>query len=239
MFECFIVGTGTDVGKTFVAAGVASIAVDAGLATTVVKPVQTGTDGYEPDTAAIARMLPELEFPPHRLETILSFAYPASPHLAAEMEGKTIDPEQLLEHMTRLRCETAGKNDAALIVEGAGGVLVPLTRETVYLDIIRRMEIPALLVALAGLGTINHTLLTLEALENAGIKTAGVVLNMAADSLDDPVEQDNAKIIEHISNVPVLATISGNRGENIDSDSLRATFASETLLGKFVLGETL
>ena len=151
-----VVGTDTGVGKTTFAAALAG-ALD-GI---YWKPVQAG-DLDQTDTDVVLRLsgltpkqiLPEV----YRLKT------PASPHLAAEIDGITIDPEMLVLPDT----------DRPLIVEGAGGLLVPLTREITYIDVIARWNMPVVLCARTTLGTINHSLLSIEALCARGIALHGV-----------------------------------------------------------------
>ena len=232
MFECFIAGTGTDVGKTIVAAGIASLCVDAGLATTVLKPVQTGTRSYAPDTDTVAALVPELASPPHGVETLRSFSYPASPHLAAEMEKREIGVEDLLSGIEASRPKDLGD---ALIVEGAGGVMVPLNRDILYLEVIARLNIPVVVVGDAGLGTINHTLRTVSALKNAGAKVAGVILNRSLGDVD-PVEKDNRRVVADFADVPLLAVIRNLRGKDgaVSAESLRAEFALQDALAEFV-----
>jgi dethiobiotin synthetase len=151
-----VVGTDTGVGKTTFAAALAG-ALD-GI---YWKPVQAG-DLDQTDTDVVLRLsgltpkqiLPEV----YRLRT------PASPHLAAEIDGITIDPEMLV----------LPEADRHLIVEGAGGLLVPLTREITYLDVIVRWNIPVVLCARTTLGTINHSLLSIEALRARSIALLGI-----------------------------------------------------------------
>jgi dethiobiotin synthetase len=151
-----VVGTDTGVGKTTFAA-----ALVGALDGIYWKPVQAG-DLDQTDTDAALRLsgltprqiLPEV----YRLRT------PASPHLAAEIDGITIDPEMLVPPDT----------DRPLIVEGAGGLLVPLTREITYLDVIARWNIPVVLCARTTLGTINHSLLSIEALRARNIALLGI-----------------------------------------------------------------
>jgi dethiobiotin synthetase len=151
-----VVGTDTGVGKTTFAA-----ALVGALDGIYWKPVQAG-DLDQTDTDAVLRLsgltprqiLPEV----YRLRT------PASPHLAAEIDGITIDPEMLVPPDT----------DRPLIVEGAGGLLVPLTREITYLDVIARWNIPVVLCARTTLGTINHSLLSIEALRARNIALLGI-----------------------------------------------------------------
>jgi dethiobiotin synthetase len=151
-----VVGTDTGVGKTTFAAALAGT-----LDGIYWKPVQAG-DLDRTDTDVVLRLsgltpkqiLPEV----YRLRT------PASPHLAAEIDGITIDPEMLVLPDT----------DRPLIVEGAGGLLVPLTREITYLDVIARWNVPVVLCARTTLGTINHSLLSIEALRTRGIALLGI-----------------------------------------------------------------
>jgi dethiobiotin synthetase len=151
-----VVGTDTGVGKTTFAAALAG-ALDG----VYWKPVQAG-DLDQTDSDAVLRLAglaPEQIYPEaYRLKT------PASPHLAAEIDGIAIDPKMLV----------LPECDRPLIVEGAGGLLVPLTREITYIDIIARWNIPVVLCARTTLGTINHSLLSIEALRARGIALAGI-----------------------------------------------------------------
>ncbi len=151
-----VTGTDTDVGKTVFAA-----ALTAALDGCYWKPVQAGTDpGTDRDTvmtlAGIAadRLLPEA----YRLAT------PCSPHRAAEIDGVRIDPARLIPPSC----------DRPLVIEGAGGALVPLTRELLYADLFASWGAPVVIVARTALGTINHSLLTIEALRTRGVPLLGV-----------------------------------------------------------------
>jgi len=147
-----VTGTDTDIGKTVFAAGLAGA-----LGTTYWKPIQSGLDGGSDGerVAALsgATVLPEA----YRLAT------PCSPHLAAEIDGVTIDPDRLMP-----------PDIDPLVIEGAGGVLVPVTRELLYADLFARWGLPAVLVARTALGTINHSLLSIEALRARGVPILGV-----------------------------------------------------------------
>jgi dethiobiotin synthetase len=151
-----VTGTDTDIGKTVFAA-----ALVGALGGTYWKPVQAGLDGGG-DSARVlrlsglpaARVLPEA----YRLAT------PCSPHQSAAIDGVTIDP-------ARLALPPA---DGPLVVEGAGGVLVPLTRSLTYADVFATWGCPAILVARTALGTINHSLLSIEALRARGVPILGI-----------------------------------------------------------------
>jgi len=155
--RCFVVsGTDTDVGKTVFAA-----ALTLALSGVYFKPVQCGLEG-ETDSECVRRLtnLPDQHFIPE----IYRFSTPVSPHRAAELEGMRIDP-------ARLQLPSA---ERPLIVEGAGGLMVPLTRSDLFIDVFMRWRAPLVLCARTALGTINHTLLSLEALRRRSIPVAGV-----------------------------------------------------------------
>ncbi|CAK6691131.1 dethiobiotin synthase [Synechococcus sp. CBW1107] len=177
-----ICGTDTDVGKTVVSALVVQ-----GLGARYWKPVQSGLDG-EGDRGRVQDLL---HLPPERL---LPEAYrlqaPVSPHWAAERQGLTIDPE-------RLRLPAGA---GALVVETAGGLLVPLRRDWLQIEQVQRWGLPVLLVARSGLGTLNHSLLSLEALRARRIPVLGLVLN-------GPLHPDNPRTLEELGGVPVLAEL--------------------------------
>jgi dethiobiotin synthetase len=164
-----VTGTDTDIGKTVFAAG-----LTAALGARYWKPVQAGlADGS--DAASVVT----LGVPADR---VLPEAYPlttpCSPHLAAEIDRVAIDPERL----------ALPEVDSALVVEGAGGVMVPVTRELIFADLFARWAKPVVLVARTGLGTINHSLLSIEALRNRGVPILGIAF------VGDAVEDSEATI---------------------------------------------
>ena len=203
MKKLFITGTGTDVGKTFVTAGIASLALDAGKRVAVIKPVQTGLAEYAPDIREIRALSPGIIDMPEGSASAYSFGLPASPHLAAAEEKSRVSMARLMEFVDRVGNDFAPD---VLLLEGAGGVLVPLNEKETFLDFMKMLDIPVLVVALAGLGTINHTLLTLEALKRKELETSGVVFNRYPEN-PTLVERDNPQVIERFSGVDVLALI--------------------------------
>lgn len=152
-----ITGTDTGIGKTVVAAGLAGL-----LGGAYWKPVQSGLDG-ETDSQTVA-CLGELT-PERILPEAFRLTRPLSPHRAAELEGVTIDPDRLV----------LPEVEPPLIVEGAGGLMVPLTRNTLFIDVFARWQAPVVLCTRTSLGTINHTLLSIEALRRRDIPLLGVV----------------------------------------------------------------
>lgn len=151
-----VTGTDTDVGKTVFAAALAGA-----LGAAYWKPVQAGLDdgGDGARVAALAGLAPEDVFPEaYRLAT------PCSPHRAAELDGVAIDPARLVPPAPA----------RPLVIEGAGGVLVPLTRKLVYADLFAGWGLPVVVVARTALGTINHSLLSIEALRARGVPILGI-----------------------------------------------------------------
>lgn len=177
-----IVGTDTDVGKTVVSALVVQ-----GLGAHYWKPVQSGLEEGG-DSGRVQRLL---ELPPERvLPEAYRFEAPVSPHWAAEREGVRIDRQ-------KLELPSPEQRPGPLVVETAGGLLVPLRRDWLQIEQIAHWRLPVLLVARSGLGTLNHTLLSLEALERRGIPVLGLVLN-------GPLHADNGRTLEELGQVPVL-----------------------------------
>lgn len=182
--KLFVTGTGTDIGKTLVSA-----VLMAGTRGCYWKPIQSGIEETT-DTQWIKAVtgLPENHFWPecYRLHQ------PLSPHAAAALDGVHID-------LAAIRLPVS-KLSQHLIVEGAGGLMVPLNEHHFMLDVIIQCQLPVLLVAASGLGTINHTLLSLEMLRRHHIEIAGVVLN-------GPLNPSNRHAIEYYGQTSVVAQI--------------------------------
>jgi dethiobiotin synthetase len=166
----FVTGTGTEVGKTVVAAAIARTLAATGREVAVFKPAVTGLeDPGEPDHALLRRAAGSAQSD----EQIAPYRYgpPASPHLAAALAGEEIDPDRL-----RAAAAEAGRGADALVCEGVGGLLVPLSPGYLVRDLAADLALPLAIAASPGLGTINHTLLTVEAARSAGLEVAMVVL---------------------------------------------------------------
>ncbi|TAJ08687.1 MAG: dethiobiotin synthase, partial [Planctomycetota bacterium] len=162
-----VVGTDTDVGKTVVSALLATALRRAGPIR-YWKPVQTGTDSDTRTVESLAALAP-LE----RAEPLYAFALPASPHTAAAAENARIEPQRVLARLAELRAELGA---GTLVVELAGGLLVPLDEHATQADFLARAGGELVLVARSGLGTLNHTLLTLEALRARGLEPRALFL---------------------------------------------------------------
>jgi dethiobiotin synthetase len=184
----FVTATDTGVGKTVVTAALASLLRARGRDVAVLKPVQSGALADDP--AGDAALL--------GAECVYSFAAPLAPLVAARAEGVTIELGPILARAQQLAAE-----HELLLVEGAGGLLVPLAPTLDIADLAAALGLPLIVVARAGLGTVNHTLLTIEAARARGLDVVGVVLNGERDEST----ADNAALIEAGSGARVLAQI--------------------------------
>jgi dethiobiotin synthetase len=198
-----VTGTDTGVGKTVFAAALAGA-----LGAAYWKPVQAGLEDGS-DSLTVAELAPDLRIIPeaYRLGT------PCSPHRAAELDGVTIDPAAL-----------ALPPASPLVVEGAGGALVPVTRELLFADLFARWGLPVIVVARTSLGTINHSLLTIEALRARGVSILGIAFS------GEPQEDSEATIVgigalKRLGRLPLL--------ESLDPASLAAAFKGRFKLEDF------
>lgn len=201
-----VTGTDTDIGKTVFAAALAGA-----LGASYWKPVQAGVEPQgDAETVAALSGLPGAR--------ILTEAYrlttPCSPHLAAAIDGLTIDP-------TRLALPVV---DGPLVVEGAGGVLVPITPDLLFADLFARWACPVVLVARTGLGTINHSLLSIEALRSRGIPIRGIAFIGDA-------QPDSETTIARLGGVKRLGRLP--RLDPLDAATLATAFAANFDPGDF------
>ena len=170
----FITGIGTDVGKSWATGWLARRYMDEGKSVITQKFIQTGNVGYSEDIDVHRRIL-GIDKTQEDIEMLTApeiFSYPCSPDLAAKIDGRTISFDKI----RKATEELASKYDVVLI-EGAGGIMVPLEGDYLTIDYIREHNLPTVVVTNGQLGSINHTLLTLYAIENYGIELAEVVYN--------------------------------------------------------------
>jgi dethiobiotin synthetase len=192
----FVTGTGTEVGKTVVAAAIARTAAKEGRRVAVFKPCVTGLEEeVEPDHALLRRAAgsdqSDEEIAPYR------YGPPASPHLAAAMAGEELDPERLV-----AAARAAAASAEFFVCEGVGGLLVPLAPGYLVRDLAVELGYPVTIAASPGLGTINHTLLTLAAARAAGLEVASVVLT-PWPAQPSEVERSNRETIADLGTVRV------------------------------------
>ena len=191
--QFIICGTDTDVGKTLISSFFVR-----GLKSFYWKPIQSGIE-TETDSQSILRLSGI------KKEKILKEAYifekPVSPHWAAEIDGKKIDINLL----------NLPKIDGSIVIETAGGLMVPITRNFLQIDQIRKWNLPVIIVCRSSLGTLNHTLLTIEALKKRNIKILGLIIN-------GEKHLDNPKTLREFSKLPIIAEFP--RLNNIDKNNL-------------------
>ena len=199
-----VTGTDTGIGKTVFAAG-----LTAALGATYWKPIQSGLDGEFSDSEAALRLGAK-----HALPESYRLTAPLSPHRAAELEGVEIDPDQLAIPQT----------DSTLVIEGAGGLLVPVTRSLLFADLFARWQAPAVLVARTALGTINHCLLSVEAMRARAIPLLGIAFVGDAN-------EDNEATICGLTGTKRLGRLP--RLDPLDATTLAAAFAAHFRIGDF------
>jgi dethiobiotin synthetase len=194
----FVTGTDTGVGKTVLAAAIVSLLRERGAAPLAFKPVITGLDDtpdpvWPPDHELLGRAAGR----PAADIALVGYGPPVSPHLAAELAGRPIDPDAVI---ARLRGAVDG--GGPVVVEGVGGLLVPLADGYDIRRFAQALGLPVVVAARPGLGTINHTLLTLEAARHASLDVVGVVLTPWPRKPSE-MERSNRETIERIGSVPV------------------------------------
>ena len=198
----FITGTDTDVGKTVVTAGLASAVRSLGYSVGVFKPVQTGS--FKKNNKLIS---PDLEFVKSVDDSILTYALynfkePAAPSLAADLEGINIDIDKIVEDYKEL-----GKKCDFVIVEGAGGLLTPIKDSFSMRDLIKILDLSLIIVARPDLGTINHTLLTIEAAKNKNIKIAGIIISNYPSETENAAIRNAPAMIKELSGEKILGIL--------------------------------
>jgi dethiobiotin synthase len=226
----FITGTDTDVGKTALSALLLAELRRRSINAAPMKPVQTGcakkleTGNLKTETKSEFQVsgfksqiskysVPDLDYSlsmaqmevddeAYRNMAPYTFEPACSPHLAAEMAGTEIDIAEMV-----IAARTLARTYEFILAEGAGGIMVPLNRRELMLDLMQALRFPVLLVARPNLGTINHTLLSIRALRSDGLDIAGVVLVSSRPGAPGFIEADSASTIEEFGNVPVLGTI--------------------------------
>lgn len=193
----FITGTDTAVGKTEVTCALVANARAAGVDAVAMKPAQSGVTPGEPtDADRLHAACDGVE--PLEVLCPYSFAAPLAPAVAARLEGRQVSFGAIVDGVRAL----AARHEAVL-VEGAGGLLVPLTEQETYADLAVALGLSVLVVARAGLGTVNHTALTVEALRARGLVLAAIVLNQACETDDPSVPYNPAEIARVTGREPV------------------------------------
>ena len=230
----FITGTDTDVGKTVVSAGLALALRDYGLKVGVMKPVATGCYGGDgrlvSQDAAFLMEAAQNEYVP--LTSPSRFRNPLAPSVAAMLEKKEVDIPGILKSFRELQ-----KHYDFMIVEGIGGLMVPLKKDYYVANLIRDMGLPLLIVSCAGLGAINHTMLTVDAATIRGLEIRGIIFNRVSGTNYSLAELTNPKVIHYLSGIPILGSLPNIEGLNMDScqfGSLKEIFKERIQISKIL-----
>lgn len=220
----FVTGTDTGVGKTLVAAGLVRLARARGLRSLGIKPMETGCSLREgtlyPEDGAFLREAAQNELTLDECAPF-RFSLPASPARAAAMEGRRLDVTEIVEHIS-----VVAENADFTVVEGAGGLMVPIQGDLMMIDLIRRLGCPALLVGRTRLGTVNHTLLSLNALKHQAIATAGIVLSCSANPIGPEEEFTPTDLSRLVKDVPVMVLPYVNAETAADSSRIAELMAA-------------
>ena len=241
----FITGTDTDAGKTVVAAGLLNFLRRNSIDAVPMKPIQTGCTktetGYIVPDLECSLKISGMEVVDKEKELLSPYCYePAcSPHLAAEMADIYPSIAKIKNNISEL-----SKNHECILVEGAGGIMVPINKTEMMLDLMKEIGFPVILVARAGLGTINHTLMSVEILRNAGLNLLGVFINnVLPESKDDEfIRKNNICAIEKYGNVKIIGNLKHiPQGELTDNqnDKFTGLFEKSFFLDQSILDSTL
>jgi dethiobiotin synthetase len=206
MNNFFITGTDTGVGKTVIAAALAAVLKKKGIDVGVMKPVATG--GWDD-----ARFLIRAAGVKDNLFLVNPYCLgtPVVPAVAADIEGVKIDIRKI-----KNAYEELSKIHDILVVEGVGGILVPIYKNYLVTDLINELKLPVIIVAKPGLGTINHTLLTIRQAKVSRINVLGVIISNYDDANTGIAEMTAPEVIERIGKVPVLGIVSHIEGAETD-----------------------
>ncbi|CAM3537767.1 dethiobiotin synthase [Hydrogenibacillus schlegelii] len=202
MSGLFVTGTDTGVGKTVFTALLVRWLRRRGVDAVPMKAVQSGAAAEDPagDAARLLRAagvtVPKEALVPY------AFRAPLAPAVAADKAGVRVELGRILAAYQALR-----RRHRHVVVEGAGGLMVPIAGDILIVDLMERLGLPAVVVARSGLGTVNHTLLSLHLLRARGIPVVGVVLNDGPHGEPDPSAEDNPRLIERLGGVPVLGRL--------------------------------
>lgn len=214
----FVTGTDTGVGKTLVAGGIANALRYEGKRVGVFKPVGSGcTHQYEGLVNADAEFLrscSHCNFPLSDINPV-GFVNPAAPLVCEEFENRAVDFERITEAYNKI-CQ----DSEYVIVEGIGGVRVPVSAGVDVLELAKQFQMPVIIVTRPNLGTINHTLLTIDAVRNAGLELAGVVISGYDVESAGLAEESLAGVLEELGGIEVLSVLPYDEESDVEGNKL-------------------
>lgn len=189
----FVSGIDTDIGKTYATGFLAKLWTEQGKKVITQKLIQTGNADISEDIEKHREIMGQGWFQEDHDKLTMPeiFSYPASPHLATRLDNREID-FQKIENAT----QTLAERFEIVLLEGAGGLMVPLTTSLLSIDYIAQHQFPVILVTSGRLGSINHTLLSLEALKSRGLKLKALVYNLKDESKDPLISQDTSNYLQ-------------------------------------------
>ncbi|MBW7898027.1 ATP-dependent dethiobiotin synthetase BioD 1 [Candidatus Brocadiaceae bacterium B188] len=209
----FITGTDTHVGKTMVAGGLAALYRNKGLDVGVMKPIATGCKRVNntliSDDAIFLKNSAEVD-DEYELINPVSLEQPLAPTIAARLSDTKIDLEKI-----RMAYDSLCERHEYLIIEGIGGLLVPIDEYYFVVDLAYEMELPVIVVCRPNLGTINHTLLTVSYAREHGLTVKGIVMNESTENGNDVVMRTNIDEIKRLTGLPLLGVIPFDKGLDV------------------------
>ena len=201
----FITGTDTEIGKTVVAGGLAAALKAAGVNVGVMKPIASGGIQHKgrivSEDAIFLKSAAQVD---DALDLInpICLRHPLAPSVAAEIEGVSVDLRQIDDALAQL-CQ----RHQFMVVEGVGGIAVPIRDDALVANMAQRFQLPLIVVARPNLGTINHTVLTVEFARSYNLEICGIVLNASQEESKGLAEKTNPKELERLTRLPILGTV--------------------------------
>ncbi len=199
----FITATDTDVGKTYVAHGIVQELLKRNKQIAYFKPLQSG---IVPGTPSDAEIVSNNTVGKLTIKNSYITKTPSTPSVSAKIDGVKIDLDKIAADYNKL-----SKDNDIVVTEGSGGLFVPVNNNSLISDIIKKLDLPCIIVARPNLGTINHTLLTINALRNLNIKILGVIISDYPSHTTDPVITTAPELIEKFGRVKILDIIRHNQ----------------------------
>lgn len=232
----FITGTDTEIGKTVVAGGLAAVLKAAGVNVGVMKPIASGGIEHKgrivSEDAIFLKSAAQVD---DALDLInpICLRHPLAPSVAAEIEGTSMDLRQIDDAFAQL-CQ----RHEFMVVEGVGGIAVPIRDDVLVADMAKRFQLPLLIVARPNLGTINHTVLTVEFAKSYNLKICGIVLNASQEGSKGLAEDTNPRELTRLTHLPILGIVPFDerlQGNTPDPDFL-SQFISDHIDWKGLVG---